>query len=74
MDLITDLELSALLLIKISVVIFLAIYVVFSLIVIKQVRVMTNTLQVGFEKQIIALAYLHLFAALIVFVLSIFIL
>lgn len=45
--------------IKIFVIIFLFIYVIFSLVVIKQVSLMAQTLEVGFEKQLKFLSFLH---------------
>ena len=45
---------------KIGILLFLSLYLLFSFIVVKQVKVMTETLEVGFEKQLKILAYLHL--------------
>ena len=74
MNIISEIELSALFLIKIAVIIFLFIYIIFSLIVVKQVRVMIDSLEVGLDRQVLALAYIHLIAAIVIFILSIFIL
>ena len=50
-------------LIKIGVIIFLFLYVLFAAIVIKQVRMMTETLEVGVEFQVKFIVFLHLVAA-----------
>ncbi len=50
--------------IKILIIIFLAIYVIFSLVLIRQVQLMTKTLEIGFEKQLQFLSLVHLLFAL----------
>lgn len=60
--------------IKIFVLIFLAIYIVFAFVVMRQVQLMTATLAMGFEGQLKFLAFLHLLFALAVFVFAIIIL
>ena len=45
--------------IKIFVLIFLGIYIIFALVVIKQISLMTQTIEIGFEKQLKILGYLH---------------
>ena len=50
------------------------IYLIFSLVVVRQVQLMTDTLNVAFEKQIRILAFGHLLFAAGVFVLAIIIL
>lgn len=45
--------------IKIFILIFLGIYVVFSLVIIKQISLMATTIEIGFEKQLKLLGYLH---------------
>ena len=62
------------LVIKIGVLIFLFLYVIFAAIVIKQVRMMTETLEVGFESQIKLIVYLHLVVSIMVLIVSFFIL
>ena len=53
-------------LIKIGVLILLAMYLVFSLIIIRQVKLMTDTLQVGYENFIKSLSFAHFIFAVIV--------
>ena len=60
--------------VKILVLIFLGIYIVFSLVLIKQVQMMTTTLEIGFEKQLKLLSYAHSAFAIGVFVFGILIL
>ena len=48
------------------------VYVVFATVVVRQVYLMTQTLRVGFETPIRMIAWLHLFFALIVLLLSFF--
>ena len=51
-------------LVKILVLIGLSVYLVFALVIVKQVNHMTETLEVGFEKQLKAMTIIHLFFAL----------
>jgi len=60
--------------IKIALWLFLILYILFAGIVIKQVRVMTETLQVGLEKSIRTLAVIHFIVSVFVFILSLIIL
>ncbi|KKQ93627.1 hypothetical protein A2865_02410 [Candidatus Woesebacteria bacterium RIFCSPHIGHO2_01_FULL_39_17] len=60
--------------VKIAVWIFLLLYILFAGVVIKQIRVMTETLEVGFEKQIKVLGIVHFLLAVIVFLLSLVVL
>lgn len=71
MNLLTDIEFSALILIKIAVLAFLFFYLLFAGIVVKQVRVMTETLQVGFEAPIKVIALIHFVFALVTLFLAI---
>lgn len=66
MDLITDIEFSVLIIIEIATSIFLLLYLVFAAFVIKQVKIMTETLEVGFEGPVRALAFVHFIFALLV--------
>lgn len=50
------------------------IYLVFALVVVKQSRLMLETLEIDFEKPILALVYLHLLFAVGVLLLSLIIL
>lgn len=51
---------------KIFALFALVIYLVFALVVVRQVRLMTDTLEVGFELPIRILSYLHLIFAVLV--------
>lgn len=55
---------------KILVLAFLAIYLVFAFVVVKQVQLMTKTLELGLEGVIAVFAYLHLLFAFAIFVIS----
>lgn len=48
----------------------LALYLLFALVIVRQVGLMTKTLSVGFELPIKFLAYLHLIAAVLLFFLA----
>lgn len=74
MQVFADFGTSILLIIKGVVLLFLFLYIVFASVVIRQVRVMTETLQVGFERPLKLLALTHFLFALFVFILSIIIL
>ena len=52
----------------------LGLYVVFALVVARQVKLMTDTLAVGFEAMVKTLAKVHLIFSVIVFVLALIIL
>lgn len=60
--------------IKILIIIFLCLYIIFAFVLIKQVQMMTRTLEVGFEKQLIFLSFVHLLFAIGVLIFSILIL
>ena len=60
--------------IKSLVLVLLGMYLIFGLVVVKQVQMMTHTLQLGFEKLIKTLAYIHLVFAILVFLAAIIIL
>lgn len=60
--------------IKVFVVFGLALYVIFALVVVRQVQLMTDTLEVGFESQVRLLALIHLIFAVGVLLLAIFVL
>ena len=66
---------NALLLVgKIGIILFLVIYVIFAAVIIKQVRMMTDTLELGFEAQIKSIVLLHFVFSLGVLFLALFIL
>lgn len=60
--------------IKIFFIIGLLVYLVFALVVVRQAKLMTATISMGFEAPIKILSYLHLIFAVIVLVLSVIIL
>ncbi len=60
--------------VKVLVIILLAIYIVFSYVIVRQVQLMTDTLVIGFEKQLKFLAFLHFLFAIGVLIFSILIL
>ena len=64
-----NLNIDPWILIKIPVLILLGLYLVFAFVVVRQTRIMTDTLEIGLEVPIKILSYLHfLFAlALLVF-------
>ncbi len=62
------------LLIKILALLLLGMYLIFSLVVIKQVNLMTRTLQLGYEQIVKTLSYLHLIFAVLVFLAALIIL
>lgn len=62
------------LIVKIFVLFGLAIYLVFALVMVKQVKLMTGTLNLPLEKFVILLSYAHLVFAVLVFILALAIL
>lgn len=54
--------------------ILLGMYLIFGLVVVRQVKMMTSTLQLGFESLITLLAYVHLAFAILVFLTALVIL
>ena len=59
---------------KIFVLFGLAIYLVFALVMIKQVKLMTSTLTLTIDKFVVLLTYAHLAFAILVFILALIIL
>lgn len=59
---------------KVLVLIALAIYGIFAFVVLRQIQLMTDTLEVGFEAQVRMLGISHLVFSLIIFVLALIIL
>ncbi len=60
--------------VKILILLALALYILFSGIIVRQVVLMTNTLEVGFETPIKLMAIIHLFFALGTFLFALVIL
>ena len=54
--------------------VLLGMYIIFSLVVVRQVKMMTDTLQLGFETLAKTLAFIHLAFAVLVFLFAIIIL
>jgi hypothetical protein len=61
-------------LVKALALVLTAMYLVFAFVIIRQVRLMTNTLHLGFENSVKALSFLHLAFAVLVFLTAIVIL
>ncbi len=66
--------LSIWLIVKIFFLIGLGVYLIFALVVLKQVSIMTETLDIGFELPIKLLSWLHLLFAIGVFVFALIVL
>lgn len=50
--------------VKIGILIILAIYIIFAFVVVRQVQLMTDTLEVGFESQLKFLSFMHFLFAI----------
>jgi len=74
MDLLITTETALLPLLKIAFVIVLVLYNVFSVVMVRQVNVMTETLELGHERIIKYLSYTHLVLSVGVFLLALIIL
>ncbi|MEJ2441782.1 MAG: hypothetical protein P8Y06_02590, partial [Patescibacteria group bacterium] len=61
---------SVWLIIKVLVLLGLAIYAIFALVVLRQIQLMTDTLEVGFETPVRLLGVVHLAFSLLIFVLA----
>lgn len=72
MDLIQTTNINYWIILKVGVLAFLFIYVIFSFIVVRQTRLMTETLDVDFDKVINIVAMGHLIVSITIFVLSLF--
>lgn len=59
---------------KIFVLVAMAIYVVFAFVIVRQSRIMTDTLELGLEKAIRTIAFAHMLFAIGTFVVSLVIL
>lgn len=59
---------------KYPVLFALALYIVFAIVIVRQVRIMTDTLEVGFEFQIKIIAWGHLFFAVGTFIVALLVL
>lgn len=56
--------------VKVGMLLFLVLYIIFSVVVVKQVHLMTETLKVGFEVPVKVVAYLHLAFAIAVLLIT----
>jgi hypothetical protein len=65
---------SLALLAKTGIIIFLIVYIIFSFAVSKQVKIMTDTLEVGFESQIKVIALIHIALSVAVLIIAIIVL
>lgn len=74
MEAVSNLAPAVLFLVKIALWLFLLLYILFAGVVIKQVRVMTETLQVGLERPIRSVAVFHFIVSVAVFLLALIIL
>jgi len=70
MEIFQNLNSAFLILLKVGIVLFLFFYLIFSLILLRQVKVMVSTLKVGYERGIFLLAYFHLIASILIFLIS----
>ncbi len=68
------LGISIWLIVKVMYLIALGVYVLFAIVVVRQVQLMTDTVEVGFETPIRLIAILHLLVALGVFALALIVL
>jgi hypothetical protein len=62
------------LVVKVAALTLLGMYLIFSLIVVRQIKLMTSTLSLGFETLIIMFGYVHLAFAVLVFLTALIIL
>ena len=74
MEAILNTDFNFWIIIKSLALVLLGMYLIFGLVVVKQVQMMTSTLQLGFEGLLKALAYTHLAFAILVFLSAIIIL
>ena len=59
---------------KIAALILLGMYLIFALVVVRQVQLMTDTLEVGFETEVRLLSFIHLLFAIAVLIFAIIVL
>ena len=56
------------------ILVFIFLYIIFSFVIVRQIQLMTETLEVGFETQLKILSYLHLAFAILVFLAALIVL
>lgn len=71
MDIIGNLDGAFYQIAEFVIITFLGMYLIFALVVIRQINLMTKTVQVGFEKFLKLIGVLHITFALFVFIASI---
>lgn len=59
---------------KLATLVVILLYIVFAYVIVKQVILMNETLEVGFEKTMKAIAYAHLIFSIFVFLLAVVVL
>lgn len=62
------------LVVKVAALTLLGMYLIFSLVVVRQIKLLTGTLTLGFEAPIIMFGYIHLAFAVLVFLAALIIL
>lgn len=62
------------LIVKVAALVLLGMYLIFAWVIVRQVRLMTDTLQLGFEGPVKVLAYIHMIFAIFVFLSALIIL
>ncbi len=72
MDIIASLNAQVWIIVKIALLFALVIYIIFAYVIVKQVGLMTNTLELGHERVVKLLAAAHLAFAVGVFVFALF--
>ena len=70
----TFFNISIWLIIKVAALILLGIYLVFALVIVRQIKLMTSTLTLGYEGLITLFGYAHLVFAILVFLAALLIL
>lgn len=70
MEFLQSTEFSLWIIVKIAILIFLLVYAIFSFVIVRQARLMTETLDVDFNKIINTVAFGHLIASITIFVVS----
>lgn len=73
-DFLSGLDTTAWLLAKIVVIVFMVIYNIFAVVVVKQVNLMTATLRIGLESTIKVVVYLHFAFAVGLLLIAVFVL
>lgn len=59
---------------KIFIIILMALYIIFAFVVVRQVQLMTDTIEVGFESQLRFMSFVHLLFAIAVLIFAIIVL